>query len=134
MARKLSERVSAGPALASDSSTGPRSLSSLTRCVLGLVDRVGGQRAEFAELVERRRTRLSRWSLSTVSASGMVVQRLVDHRLLVGELADQVVEAVGGGDDVAGLVVDVADELVELLNQAAQVVLAAGERGAERLR
>ena len=74
-----------------------------------------------------------RSSFSTANASGMRLERLIDDRLLVGELTDQVVQAVGCGDDVAFLVVEVADELVELPEQASQILLATGERGAQRL-
>jgi len=51
---------------------------------------------------------------------------------LVGELTDQVVQLVGCSDDVVFLFVEVADELVELLDQASVVVFLAGERGAKR--
>ena len=63
----------------------------------------------------------------------MVCERPVQHGFLRGELADQVVQAVGGRDDVVLLGVDVCGELVQLLDQAAQVSLAAAERGAQRL-
>ena len=97
-----------------------------------MVDGVGDQGAELAELIGR---------------VGKVVPLLVEHRqrvgdglerpihdgLLLGELPDQAVQALGGRDDVAGLVVEVRGESVQLLDQASQIFLAAPERGAERL-
>ena len=46
------------------------------------------------------------------------VERLVDDRLLRSDLADEVVEAVGCGNDVAFLIVEVTDVGVELADQA----------------
>src|SRR4029079_11319780 len=60
------------------------------------------------------------------------LERLVDHWCLRGDLTDEVVETVGGGDYVVFLVVEIPDIGVELADQAAQVLGAAGECGAER--
>ena len=98
--------------------------------VFGLVGRVGGQGAEFTEPVEGFGEVVA-LVLEHRQRVGDGVQRLVEHRLLGGELAGEAIDALGGGDDVVLLFVDVADELFELLNQAAQVVFSAGERGAE---
>src|SRR6202008_3712861 len=43
------------------------------------------------------------------------------------------VQAVGGSDDVTGLLVEVCGEFVQLPDQASQILLAAPKRGAERL-
>ena len=79
----------------------------LDQILLGLVDRVGGQRAELAELIERVGEVLA-LVVEHGQRVGNGLQRLVDDRFLRGELADQTVQALGGGDDVAGLVVEVA--------------------------
>ena len=63
----------------------------------------------------------------------MVCKRLVEDRLLLGDLANQMVEAFVAAMMSPVLSVDVADELIDLLDQAAQVLFATGERGAERL-
>lgn len=74
-----------------------------------------------------------RWKFWNVSfGNGNVASRDSD-RVSVGELADEAVEAVGGRDDVTGLVVEVCGEGVQLPNQPAQIVLTAGKRGAQRL-
>ena len=57
----------------------------------------------------------------------------IQHGLLRGQLSDQLVQAVGGRDDVTGLVVEVCGEFVQLPDQASQILLAAPKRGAERL-
>ena len=130
--RNLSERVSAGPASASDCSTGPRSFSSWTRFSLVWLTESAASALNLPSCAERLGQ-----VVPLVFQHGQRIrdglQGLVDHRLLVGELADQVVQAVGGGDDVVFLVVEVADELVELPEQASQVLLATGKRGAQRL-
>ena len=102
MASRLNARVMAGPALASDSNTGARSLSSLTRVSLVWLRRVGNQRTEFAELIERVHQVLPLVGQRAKRIRDGL-QRPVHHGLLVRELADQVVEALGRGDDVIGL-------------------------------
>jgi hypothetical protein len=54
---------------------------------------------------------------------GQRVQRAVDHRFLRRELAGQLVDAVGGRDDVVGLLVDSGGEGLQLTEQGAQLVL-----------
>ena len=60
-------------------------------------------------------------------------QSLVQNGFLVGKLADQTVQALSGREDVALLIVEVADEPFQLLDKAAQILLTAGECGAECL-
>lgn len=98
----------------------------------GLVDRVDGQGAELAQLLGSldERVPLIGQHRERVGDGG---QGPIEDGLLVGELADEAVEAVGGRDDVTGLVVEVCGEGVQLPNQPAQIVLTAGKRGAQRL-
>ena len=96
-----------GPALASDSSTGPRFCKFLTRFSLVWFT----ESAVSAANLPSGSSGVGQVGPLVVEHGQRVgdgLQRLVDDRFLVGELADQVVEAVGGGDDVAGLVVEVA--------------------------
>ena len=131
--KKLSERVSAGPASASDCSTGPSWWSSLTKLSLVWLHRIGGQGAELAQRVERIGHVLA-LVLEHGQHVGDGLKCLVQHRFLVRDLTDQVVQALGGGDDVVDLVVDVRGELFQLFHEAAQIVLTAGEGGTERMR
>lgn len=131
VASRDSDRVSAGPELASDSNRSE--LPQFGDQVRGgLVDRVDGQGAELAQLLGSldERVPLIGQHRERVGDGG---QGPIEDGLLVGELADEAVEAVGGRDDVTGLVVEVCGEGVQLPNQPAQIVLTAGKRGAQRL-
>lgn len=97
----LSDRVSAGPALASESRTGPIAWSSATSG-FGLVDRIGGQGAEFSKLVERFNEIVSLGAEHGESI-GNCGHRLVEYGFLSGELASQAVKAVGRRQDVVFL-------------------------------
>ena len=115
MANRLNDRVSDRPALASDSSTGPRSFSSATmRPWSGAPSR--RQRTELAELVDSIDQRVT-LTVDHASASGMVSSAF-RRGFLRSELTDQPIEAVGGRNDVPGLIVDVADGDIELCQQA----------------
>src|ERR1700712_2261064 len=104
----------------------------LDQTFLGQVDRVRGQGTELAQRIEGARQQFP-LILERRQGSRNGPKRLVHQRLLIGELAYQVVEAVRRVDDVARLAVQRASERVQLLNQAAQVLRPTRERTAQRL-
>src|SRR5260370_1258258 len=61
------------------------------------------------------------------------LKRPIHDGLLLGQLSDQAVQALGGRDDISALVVEIRGESVQLLYEAAQILLAAPKRGTERL-
>ena len=97
-----------------------------------MADGVGDQRAELAELVGGVDELIS-LLVQYRERIRDVRQGAIEHGLLLGDLAGEVVETLGGGDDVAGLVVEVRREPVQLVYQAAQIVLATPQCGAECL-
>ena len=131
VAIKLSERVNAGPALASELETGPISLSSLTRfslvwltestvSALNSASRSSASKrfSRWPAAPRARRESFERWSTTGFWAANFPTRSL---RLSVAAMMSPVWS------------LRLPDEQVELLEQAAQILLAAAKRGGERL-
>src|SRR3984893_12969151 len=103
----------------------------LDQVLFGLVERDADQGAEFAELIGRV-DKVVPLLVEFRQRIGDGLKRPIHDGLLLGQLSDQAVQALGGRDDISALVVEIRGESVQLLYEAAQILLAAPKRGTER--
>src|SRR5262249_49347390 len=125
-------RCRAGAGVGEFSQAGPVFPNYLGHVLFGFVGGVGEQGPELAEPVGRI-DEVFPLLVEHCQRVGDRLERPIDDGLLRGQLPDQAVQTLRGRDDISGLVVEIRGESVQLLYQASEILLAAPERGTERL-
>src|SRR6202012_4970527 len=95
-----------------------------------VVDQLGGSVAESAQFIERGRDPRP-FAKKDVQRRRDLVQRLSEHVALIREGAPKAVQGLNRCDDVVALLIKHTDELVQSLQQVADVGAASGQRGIE---